>query len=100
MSLLRIKSNASYIWNDFMMIVFRFKYKDEYEKFKLVLSVIGFVLSVLNLFTNIRWDTTIYLIYCDQYYIYTQYYILHTKYIIIYYNKYYTIINTFLYINY
>lgn len=33
---------------------FRFKYKDEYEKFKLVLSVIGFILSVLNLVTNIR----------------------------------------------
>ncbi|XP_034941599.1 transmembrane protein 120 homolog [Chelonus insularis] len=32
----------------------KFKYKDEYEKFKLVLSVIGFILSVLNLFTNIR----------------------------------------------
>ncbi|KAG7208924.1 hypothetical protein KM043_015103 [Ampulex compressa] len=32
----------------------KFKYKDEYEKFKLILSVIGFVLSVLNLFTNIR----------------------------------------------
>ncbi|XP_029165296.1 transmembrane protein 120 homolog [Nylanderia fulva] len=32
----------------------KFKYKDEYEKFKLVLSVIGFVLSVINLFTNIR----------------------------------------------
>ena len=33
---------------------FRFKYKDEYEKFKLVLSVIGFVLSVINLLTNVR----------------------------------------------
>ncbi|KAK1133792.1 hypothetical protein K0M31_011581 [Melipona bicolor] len=32
----------------------KFKYKDEYEKFKLVLSVIGFILSVLNLVTNIR----------------------------------------------
>ncbi|XP_058803294.1 transmembrane protein 120 homolog [Phymastichus coffea] len=32
----------------------KFKYKDEYEKFKLVLSVIGFVLSVINLITNIR----------------------------------------------
>ncbi|XP_012286173.1 transmembrane protein 120 homolog isoform X2 [Orussus abietinus] len=32
----------------------KFKYKDEYEKFKLVLSIIGFVLSVVNLFTNIR----------------------------------------------
>lgn len=32
----------------------KFKYKDEYEKFKLVLSVIGFILSVLNLFTNVR----------------------------------------------
>ncbi|KAJ8679922.1 hypothetical protein QAD02_015709 [Eretmocerus hayati] len=32
----------------------KFKYKDEYEKFKLVLSVIGFILSVINLFTNIR----------------------------------------------
>lgn len=32
----------------------KFKYKDEYEKFKLVLSVIGFILSVVNLFTNIR----------------------------------------------
>ncbi|XP_046745004.1 transmembrane protein 120 homolog [Diprion similis] len=32
----------------------KFKYKDEYEKFKLVLSMIGFVLSVVNLFTNVR----------------------------------------------
>ncbi|XP_074106082.1 transmembrane protein 120 homolog [Cotesia typhae] len=32
----------------------KFKYKDEYEKFKLVLSVIGFILSVINLFTNFR----------------------------------------------
>lgn len=32
----------------------KFKYKDEYEKFKLVLSVIGFVLSVLNLLINVR----------------------------------------------
>ncbi|XP_076278708.1 transmembrane protein 120 homolog isoform X2 [Lasioglossum baleicum] len=32
----------------------KFKYKDEYEKFKLVLSVIGFVLSVINLLTNVR----------------------------------------------
>ncbi|XP_075220729.1 transmembrane protein 120 homolog [Lycorma delicatula] len=32
----------------------KFRYKDEYEKFKLVLSVIGFILSVINLFTNIR----------------------------------------------
>ncbi|XP_015597271.1 transmembrane protein 120 homolog isoform X2 [Cephus cinctus] len=32
----------------------KFRYKDEYEKFKLVLSVIGFVLSVINLLTNIR----------------------------------------------
>lgn len=36
------------------VLCFRFKYKDEYEKFKLVLSVIGFVLSVVNLFTNYR----------------------------------------------
>lgn len=33
---------------------FRFKYKDEYEKFKLVLSVIGFIHSLINLITNIR----------------------------------------------
>jgi len=32
----------------------KFKYKDEYEKFKLVLSIIGFVLSVVNLCTNVR----------------------------------------------
>ncbi|PSN46690.1 Transmembrane protein 120 [Blattella germanica] len=32
----------------------KFRYKDEYEKFKLVLSVIGFVMSVVNLFTNFR----------------------------------------------
>lgn len=32
----------------------RFKYKDEYEKFKLILSVIGFCLSVINLITNVR----------------------------------------------
>lgn len=32
----------------------KFRYKDEYEKFKLILSVIGFVLSVVNLFTNFR----------------------------------------------
>ncbi|XP_066595902.1 transmembrane protein 120 homolog [Prorops nasuta] len=32
----------------------KFKYKDEYEKFKLILSVIGFALSVINLLTNRR----------------------------------------------
>lgn len=32
----------------------KFRYKDEYEKFKLILSVIGFVMSVINLFTNMR----------------------------------------------
>uniref|UniRef100_A0A1B6HS06 Transmembrane protein 120 homolog n=2 Tax=Homalodisca liturata TaxID=320908 RepID=A0A1B6HS06_9HEMI len=32
----------------------KFKYKDEYEKFKLVLSIIGFFLSVINICTNIR----------------------------------------------
>ncbi|KAL1140248.1 hypothetical protein AAG570_000180, partial [Ranatra chinensis] len=32
----------------------KFKYKDEYEKFKLVLSVIGFLMAVINLCTNIR----------------------------------------------
>lgn len=32
----------------------KFRYKDEYEKFKLILSGIGFVLSVVNLFTNYR----------------------------------------------
>lgn len=62
MSLLRVNSNEFCIQNDLIMIVFRFKYKDEYEKFKLVLSVIGFVLSVLNLLINVRWDTIICLI--------------------------------------
>lgn len=32
----------------------KFRYKDEYEKFKLVLSVIGFMLSVLNLLVHSR----------------------------------------------
>jgi len=32
----------------------KFRYKDEYEKFKLILSVIGFLLSLINLCTNIR----------------------------------------------
>lgn len=32
----------------------KFRYKDEYEKFKLILSMIGFILSVVNLFTNFR----------------------------------------------
>ncbi|XP_044731062.1 transmembrane protein 120 homolog [Chrysoperla carnea] len=32
----------------------KFKYKDEYEKFKLVLSGIGFLMSVLNLILNYR----------------------------------------------
>ncbi|KAK2723167.1 transmembrane protein 120 homolog [Artemia franciscana] len=32
----------------------RFKYKDEYEKFKLVLNLIALVLSVINLITNQR----------------------------------------------
>jgi len=32
----------------------KFKYKDEYEKFKLVLSIIGFVLAVLNLLMRFR----------------------------------------------
>jgi len=33
---------------------YRFRYKDEYEKFKLVLSIIGFFLSLLNLVTHRR----------------------------------------------
>lgn len=32
----------------------KFKYKDEYEKFKLYLSIIGFVLAVLNMLTRYR----------------------------------------------
>ncbi|XP_065345588.1 transmembrane protein 120 homolog [Cloeon dipterum] len=32
----------------------KLKYKEEYEKFKLVLSVIGFFLSVINLLVNVR----------------------------------------------
>ncbi|XP_063225094.1 transmembrane protein 120 homolog [Bacillus rossius redtenbacheri] len=32
----------------------KFRYKDEYEKFKLVLSGIGFVMSVMNLLFNVR----------------------------------------------
>ncbi|KAL5234832.1 hypothetical protein ACI65C_002242 [Semiaphis heraclei] len=32
----------------------KFRYKDEYEKFKLVLSIIGFFLSLLNLVTHRR----------------------------------------------
>ena len=32
----------------------RFKYKDEYEKFKLVLSIIGFMMSLINLLTSYR----------------------------------------------
>jgi hypothetical protein len=32
----------------------KFKYKDEYEKFKLVLSIIGFVMSLLNLSLKFR----------------------------------------------
>lgn len=35
-------------------IIFRFRYKDEYEKFKLVLSIIGFFLSLMNLLTKKR----------------------------------------------
>lgn len=35
-------------------ISFRFRYKDEYEKFKLVLSIIGFFLSLMNLLTKRR----------------------------------------------
>lgn len=33
----------------------KYRYKDEYEKFKLVLSIIGFALSILNLMTNFRY---------------------------------------------
>ncbi|KAK4872873.1 hypothetical protein RN001_014902 [Aquatica leii] len=32
----------------------KFKYKDEYEKFKLVLSIIGFALALVNLMTRFR----------------------------------------------
>lgn len=32
----------------------KFKYKDEYEKFKLILSIIGFVMAVLNLLMRFR----------------------------------------------
>lgn len=38
------------------MYIFRLKYKEEYEKFKLVLSVIGFVFSLLNLLVNVRYS--------------------------------------------
>jgi hypothetical protein len=33
---------------------FRFKYKDDYEKFKLALSAIAMGLSVTNLIANLR----------------------------------------------
>lgn len=36
------------------LLFFRFKYKDEYEKFKLILSAIGFLLSLANLCINLR----------------------------------------------
>lgn len=36
----------------------RFKYKDEYEKFKLILSIIGFALAVINLCVRFRWVFT------------------------------------------
>lgn len=40
---------------DFKTKIFcRFRYKDEYEKFKLVLSIIGFFLSLMNLLTKRR----------------------------------------------
>jgi len=50
--LLTVISAALFI--DLSHLLCRFRYKDEYEKFKLVLSVIGFVLSLLNLLLNVR----------------------------------------------
>lgn len=40
---------------DAFIFYYRFKYKDEYEKFKLVLSIIGFVLAILNMLSRIRY---------------------------------------------
>lgn len=50
------------------MINFRFRYKDEYEKFKLVLSIIGFFLSLMNLVTKRRSLELIFLFLLVWYY--------------------------------
>ena len=34
----------------------RFQYKDEYEKFKFTLSTIAMIMSVINLFANLRYS--------------------------------------------
>lgn len=46
----------------------KFKYKDEYEKFKLILSVIGFFLAVINLRTNFRAMELLYIFLLVWYY--------------------------------
>lgn len=46
----------------------KFKYKDEYEKFKLILSIIGFILAVLNLLTKFRPLELIYIFLLVWYY--------------------------------
>lgn len=37
-----------------IILSFRFKYKDEYEKFKLILSMIGILMAVLNFSVRFR----------------------------------------------
>lgn len=48
------KDRQYYIKNVIHIFCFRFKYKDEYEKFKLILSAIAFVLAVLNIYIDFR----------------------------------------------
>lgn len=69
-----IKKTSENNWNENInynienKLSFRFRYKDEYEKFKLVLSIIGFFLSLLNLVTKRRSLELIFLFLLVWYY--------------------------------
>lgn len=52
-SLLEVKNYTEPL-NGLWYILGRFKYKDEYEKFKLALSTIAMLMSVTNLLCNVR----------------------------------------------
>lgn len=48
-------------WFQVIVCLSRFKYKDEYEKFKLALSSIALILSVINLIAGLRYYIAVWL---------------------------------------
>lgn len=48
------KGNMKVVTDGFVLVDFRFKYKDEYEKFKFIVNGIGLLMSLINILINSR----------------------------------------------